>query len=164
MNKLSLKLLGVDKLKPNVYVDGKRIKYKKNKYGAIECQCECANPEAEVVITKQSELASKWWLLMNILFFVISIFGIFEPPYDSKGIMVNCKFVVSMAADTSVTVQVNSLTSTGTFANINSTSTIREISNSYLVDKTIKRRWRIQAALRFFLFIAAAIGILLLVI
>ncbi len=164
MNTLSLKLLGASRINPTVYIDGKKIKCKKNKFGALECAYNCAKSEAEVVITRQTELGGKLWLLMNMIFFFISILGILDPPYDKVCVAVDCKFVVQVQGDTSVTVKVGTLGDSGKFATIEGTDGIKEISNYYAFDKKIKRRWRIQAALRVILFIGIVVGLIFLLI
>ena len=85
MKSIYLKLVGINsKIIPNIIVDNQNIKCKKIKFDSYEAIIQTEKEEIELTLSNQLELKGKFWWLFALISFVISIFGIFEPPYDRK--------------------------------------------------------------------------------
>ena len=79
MNNINIKIAGAnDKFRPNVFIDGKEVKYTKNNNGALELNYATEKDSIEISICKYLEISGKLWFLMSLFFFVISLFGIFD--------------------------------------------------------------------------------------
>ena len=92
-------------------------------------------------------MKSKLWWLYAILSFIVSVFGIFNPPYDRKCISMDCSFIVKLKDVNNINIKFNSLSSSG----------FEEIKNEYTVDKIAKRRWIILLIARILAWIGIAI-------
>lgn len=99
MKTLQISLKGTQKFVPTVLVDGKVVKLKKNQFGNFTGTYQTEKDEVSVVIQKYQELSGKFWFLMSMLFFVISIFGIFDKPMGKKNTVIDAKFDVKLTQD-----------------------------------------------------------------
>ena len=77
MRKVTLEVAGY-KFEPEIRVDGKLIRAKKNKEKHMVYVIETEKSELELDIYKWYEEESKLWLLMTIVFYLISLFGILD--------------------------------------------------------------------------------------
>ncbi len=149
MNKLNIKLIGVNsKGLPDVFADGLSVKCSKNNFGSLDAEVQTEKNEVEIEIIKEPELKGKFWWLYAIISFVLSIFGIFEPPYDKKCIALNCKFRIKLCNTglkniNAVKLKFNTNSSQGRAAEIETENEFEEITNQYSVDQTVKKRRKI---------------------
>lgn len=158
MNSVKLKLVGINsKLIPNIYVDGKYIKCKKNEFGSYEANFETEKDEIKIAFSRELELKSKLWWLYAILSFIVSVFGIFNPPYDRKCISMDCSFIVKLKDVNNINIKFNSLSSSGRAVEVETETSFEEIKNEYTVDKIAKRRWIILLIARILAWIGIAI-------
>ena len=97
MNSVKLKLVGINsKLIPNIFIDDQYVKCKKNEFGSYETDFQTEKDEIKIAFSRELELKSKLWWLYAILSFIVSVFGIFNPPYDRKCISMDCSFIVKL--------------------------------------------------------------------
>ena len=158
MNSVKLKLVGINsKLIPNIYVDGKYIKCKKNEFGSYETDFQTEKDEIKIAFSRELELKSKLWWLYAILSFIVSVFGIFNPPYDRKCISMDCSFIVKLKDVNNINIKFNSLSSSGRAVEVETETSFEEIKNEYTVDKIAKRRWIILFIARILAWIGIAI-------
>lgn len=158
MNSVKLKLVGINsKLIPNIYVDGKYIKCKKNEFGSYETDFQTEKDEIKIAFSRELELKSKLWWLYAILSFIVSVFGIFNPPYDRKCISMDCSFIVKLKDVNNINIKFNSLSSSGRAVEVETETSFEEIKNEYTVDKIAKRRWIILLIARILAWIGIAI-------
>lgn len=78
MKKIILIMTGNAYLNPNVLVEGKLIEYKKNKKNQKVYTIETEKDEVNIEISKWDELEGKWGLFIAIIFFIVSLFGLFD--------------------------------------------------------------------------------------
>ena len=165
MKTLNLKLTGLSaKARPIIKVDGEILQAKKNDFGSFEASLQTEKTAVEIEIARENELLAKFWWLYALISFLVSIFGIFEPPYDRKCIVIDYKTVVQLGEGNSeLTIKFNNLSSSGRACEIETSCQIEEVANEYRVDKKAKTRWRIILAVKILFWIAAAIliGILI---
>ena len=158
MKTINLKISGLSsKLNPIVKIDDSVIKGKKNEFGSYEASYETEKDEVEISISRNLELNSKLWWLYSLLSFIVSIFGIFEPPYDRKNIVVDCKFVVKLNDINEIKIKFNSMAKQGKAVEIETQNEFNEIKNEYYVDKKAKTKWRILIILKLIIWVAIII-------
>lgn len=158
MKTINLKMSGISsKLNPIVKIDDSVIKGKKNEFGSYEASYETEKDEVEISISRNLELNSKLWWLYSLISFIVSIFGIFEPPYDRKNIVVDCKFVVKLNDINEIKIKFNSMAKQGKAVEIETQNEFNEIKNEYYVDKKAKTKWRILIILKLIIWVAIII-------
>ena len=101
-------------------------------------------------------MKSKLWWLYAILSFIVSVFGIFNPPYDRKCISMDCSFIVKLKDVNNINIKFNSLSSSGRAVEVETETSFEEIKNEYTVDKIAKRRWIILLIARILAWIGIA--------
>lgn len=158
MNSVKLKLVGINsKLIPNIFIDDQYVKCKKNEFGSYETDFQTEKDEIKIDFSRELELKSKLWWLYAILSFIVSVFGIFNPPYDRKCISMDCSFIVKLKDVNNINIKFNSLSSSGKAVEVETETSFEEIKNEYTVDKIAKRRWIILLIARILAWIGIAI-------
>lgn len=158
MNSVKLKLVGINsKLIPNIFIDEQYVKCKKNEFGSYETDLQTEKDEIKIAFSRELELKSKLWWLYAILSFIVSVFGIFNPPYDRKCISMDCSFIVKLKDVNNINIKFNSLSSSGRAVEVETETSFEEIKNEYTVDKIAKRRWIILLIARILAWIGIAI-------
>ncbi len=158
MKTVNLKFVGVNsKFVPNIYVDNKYVKCKINEFGSYEANIQTEKDEIEIAFTRELELKSKLWWLYALISFIVSIFGIFEPPYDRKCISIDCLFKIKLKEENNIKIKFNTMTTTGRAVEIETENNFEEIKNEYNIDKIAKRRWIILLVVKLVCWIALAI-------
>lgn len=158
MNSVKLKLVGINsKLIPNIFIDDQYVKCKKNEFGSYETDFQTEKDEIKIAFSRELELKSKLWWLYAILSFIVSVFGIFNPPYDRKCISMDCSFIVKLKDVNNINIKFNSLSSSGRAVEVETETSFEEIKNEYTVDKIAKRRWIILLIARILVWIGIAI-------
>lgn len=158
MNSVKLKLVGINsKLIPNIFIDDQYVKCKKNEFGSYETDLQTEKDEIKIAFSRELELKSKLWWLYAILSFIVSVFGIFNPPYDRKCISMDCSFIVKLKDVNNINIKFNSLSSSGKAVEVETETSFEEIKNEYTVDKIAKRRWIILLIARILAWIGIAI-------
>lgn len=158
MNSVKLKLVGINsKLIPNIFIDDQYVKCKKNEFGSYETDFQTEKDEIKIAFSRELELKSKLWWLYAILSFIVSVFGIFNPPYDRKCISMDCSFIVKLKDVNNINIKFNSLSSSGRAVEVETETSFKEIKNEYTVDKIAKRRWIILLIARILAWIGIAI-------
>ena len=132
MNEVNIKVTGGIKLNPIIFVDGKQLKVKKNQFGSLQATYTTDKDTIELSICKYLELSGKFWFLFAILFFIISIFGILNPFYDRKCIVIDSQHIIKLKEKNDVNI---------IFKNMVDQGQAVEIKNIYYVDKKVKKRW-----------------------
>ncbi len=142
MKTVKLKFIGINsKLIPNISIDDQYVKCKKNDFGSYEATVETEKEEIKLAFTRDLELKAKLWWLYAIISFIVSIFGILDPPYDRKCISMNCLFNIKLNQENNITIRFNTLTSNGKAVELETENSFEEINNEYKIDKTAKKRW-----------------------
>lgn len=72
-----LKFKTVTGANPVITIDGKRVKFKKNSFGNFEAKTDIADG-ARLSLVCWDTILSPLWLLWEMLYFIISFFGIFD--------------------------------------------------------------------------------------
>jgi len=89
-----------------IYFDGKPIKYKTS-YGHRIYSYETQGDSVEIEIYHYNEVALKHYILFHIIFFLISILGIFNKRYDKRCISVKYKAILKLNEASNVVAKYN---------------------------------------------------------
>ena len=164
MKTVNFKVVGINsKMIPNFKIDNEIIKFNKNEFDSYETTYETDKEEIELTVSRNLELASKFWWLYAFISFIVSVFGIFEPPYDKKNIVIDCKFKIKLNEFNEIKLTFNSLTTNGKAVEINTLNEYEEIKNEFYVDKKLKIRWILLLVSKILIWIALIIVIVFLV-
>ena len=147
----------------DVYLDGQRIrpkKYSKCKYGV---QYDTDKDNVELTIKSYSRLHSRFWLIIELFFFVISIFGILDEKFGKFTYETHCKINLSVNDNTNVNLRINAPLNNRKVVNCESDNKIEEIENTYIIDNVAKKRNKILSISKILTVMAVAIGIIALV-
>lgn len=164
MKTVNFKVVGINsKMIPNFKIDNEIIKFNKNEFDSYETTYETDKEEIELTVSRNLELASKFWWLYAFISFIVSVFGIFEPPYDKRNIVIDCKFKIKLNEFNEIKLTFNSLATNGKAVEINTLSEYSEIKNEFYVDKKLKIRWILLLVSKILIWIALIIVIVFLV-
>lgn len=164
MKSVNLKVMGINsKIIPTFKINNEIVKFKKNEFDSYETTYQTDKDEIELTVSRNLELASKFWWLYALISFIVSIFGIFEPPYDKKNIVIDCKFKIKLNEFNEIKLTFNSLTTNGKAVEINTLNEYEEIKNEFYVDKKLKIRWILLLVSKILIWIALIIVIVFLV-
>lgn len=161
MNNLNIKIMGVSsKFHPHVMIDDKLVKYKKNKFGSYEINYQTEKDNVQLKIFKYLELQSKFWYLWALLTFIISVFGVFEPRYDKKCIVIDCTYNIKLKQDNKMIIKFKTVADEGKATDIEGDCEVEEIENKFYVDSVSKKRWKILLACKIVLWVIAIVLII----
>lgn len=159
MNKLTLKVMTPQQNKVFYTIDGEKIKFKKDKYGHYIYELETPAQTCELKVYKYLEINSSFYWFWQILFFFISIMGIFDKPVDKHCIALEYIATITLTPDSLVTLRVN-LNPDKNYAVMSEANTqIAETTNRIYFDKKAKKRVRLLRFVKILLWIALAFGI-----
>ncbi len=162
MRQLNLRIFGVNKFSPSVYIDGERINSKLNKHGNFEVTYQTEKEQVEVTVRKHLEIANKGWFLWSVIYFIFSLFGLFDVKFDKHCIVMDCKYRVTMAENTKLKLKVN-LNSKDKCITAECDTSVEELEYNCYVDKKAKKRIKVTKILRVFAGIALIIGVIFLI-
>lgn len=158
MKNLNIKITGVSsKFHPYMMIDGQSVKYKKNQFGSYEINYQTEKEVVEMHIYKYLELQSKFWFLYALFTFIISLFGILEPLYDKRCIVVDCKFSLKLKEQNQMKLQFNNMIGDGKAVEVESDFEVTEIANKYYIDEKVKKRWKFLIAFKVLFWVALII-------
>lgn len=139
MNNLNVKIVG-NGMNPLCAIDGNQIVLKKDKYGVNEGTFQTDKEEVQITIYRYLELSGRFWWLMYIIFFLISIFGICNPPYDRKCIQIEYVANIRLKENTEYKFVLSGWQMSDKAITSEGNGEIEEIENKLVIDKKIKRR------------------------
>ena len=161
MNNLSVKLTGYASKDTMFLVDGQKVKFKNNKFGNRIFEYQTDKDYATITINRFLEINSKLWLFWQLLFFVISIFGIFDMRHAKGYFVVDCELKIKLTQDTQITLKMNDSPKNDFACTVVAEAEVEQIRNRYYVDEKAKKRGKILVFAKILTFIAiAALGVL----
>ena len=158
MNKM--KVLLTKKLRPytDIYVDGKlmtpkRIKEDK-KNGFIY---ETDKPTCDIVVKSYSRYQTKLWLILEIFYFIISIFGIFDMRFDKYCYTTHCKMRVTVGENTKLVMRVIAPRNDGVVARVETDAKVEVIENEYHIDREAVKKQKLAKKCKIVLIVAVVV-------
>lgn len=149
MNTLELKVFGNKRMQTELEIDGNTIPIKKNSLGNIDYVYTTESDTAEIRLTKTLELNGPLWFLMSALFYLVSIFGLFDAHYDRKCQQINYRVIVFLTGTNALKIKMRPFALNKKATETVYDGEIEEIENTYCIDTQAKKRRRIVVALRF---------------
>ena len=153
MKTLNITLKGTSKLSPNILVDGKFVKLKKNQFGNYVGSIETEKSEVDLTIQKYHELSGKLWFLMSMIFFILSVFGLFDKRYGKNNCVIDSKFHIKLNQDVTNFFATINLSANNKAINFESNAEVGEELNICFEDKVVKKRKKILLATKIVLWL-----------
>lgn len=138
MAKLELQVVGYNDVLDNMQINGKKCKFTVNEDKTRTCFVEA--DRADIVICKTHFYTGKAWFWWSLLYYIISIFGIFDLRQNKRCQVIDCRFEVNLEKDKKVILKIQNFEDGGAFAEIESEETINLINNTQYFDKVAQKR------------------------
>ena len=145
------------KLRPltEIYIDGVLMSPKKQKstkkygfsYTTDKRYCE-------IEVRSYSRFQTRLWLLWELLFFVVSVFGIFDVRYGKFTYNTYCKMQVDVANDTDILLRVMDPRNNGVVARIETDAKVNILDNEYIIDRVAKKKQKVLNVFKVLLILA----------
>lgn len=164
MKTLNLTLKGIGKLSPTVMVDNKSLNFKKNVFGNYTTTFQTDKNEVELAIINYLEISGKFWFLMGLFFFLISLFGIFDMRVSKNCLVIKSRFKIYLDSNvTNFEAQINDKNGEKGIS-YNCNDKVEEIENICYEDLVAKKRRKILFVTKILLWIVLTVlSIILLV-
>lgn len=153
MRKLNLKIIPNGVVDTTCCVNGNRIKNKINKFGYLEEIIENDNDFNEIEIGIFREINCKCWFLLEILFFIISIFGIFDVKKEKKGKSLKVKLKIQGNENVDLKLIFNPFESGKEAIRVETNGNCQVIENNYYIDEKIVKKLQILKITKIMIFI-----------
>ena len=161
MAKLEVNLYASNEAVKLATVNDKPLKITSVTNGVGCCKMEIADNKAELAIYKTHHYSSKLWFLTNLIYFIISVFGIFDVRHDKNCPVIDCRYILYLDEETKVNLKPFSFTDGGKVAEITSSSPVKEISNIQYFDKVAQKKHKIMKGVKIALTVLSVIGVIL---
>lgn len=158
---VNLEFVGLKSLEGHVTIDGKyvKLKKKKNKYF---CTVETNQEQCEVIVYKSHVYTGNHWLLWNLLYFVISCFGLLDFGLNNKCLVQDARFTLTTKQDVQAVIRRQNFEDGGVMVKIETEAQVTETVNRQYYDKEAKRRHNMFKKVKLGAGIVAAIALAIL--
>lgn len=154
MAKLDLKIRSLTGGSPVIKIDGKRLKFRKNKFGNYGTTCEVKDGSVLSVCT-WDPITDPLWLLWEMLYFVFSIFGILDIGREKFRRAIAFEAVLHIQGEGNASVTLRKAEGDGSpAAELSCDFDAEIIRNEYCDEAKIRSRRRIITALKIATWIA----------
>ena len=164
MAKLELQIIGFNETLSNMTINGKQLKINSIYNGVRTSVIETKKDYAEIVVYKNHYYSSNAWFLINLFYFFISLFGIFDIRHDKKCTVIDCRYVLKLTELTKATIRLNQFTDGGRFIELKSSNPVKEIQNIQYYDTLAQKRYKRMKLVKLAIFFAAMITTILLLV
>ena len=144
MNELNLQVAKSPMIStPSVTIDGNPVQIKRDKKTQRDfCHYTTDKDCVEIVVTKHYELEGKWWFLMSMLFFFISVLGIFDVRTGKKFYSVNYRARIHLNGSNNLQLKFLRYKEGDRALELTGDAEIEELENAYCDNKQLKKRRR----------------------
>ena len=161
MNKLTFKVMNPQ---PNTWVsfDNQDVRATKDNGGHNVYTIETEKSKIDVTLYKYLEVNSPLYIFWQILFFVLSVWGIFNKRLDKKCVVLKYRATINLENnDTTVIARINTNYKETKALNIETETEFTEQENTREVDKNAKKRLKVLKIIKIILWIALIAGFVL---
>lgn len=143
-NRFDLKTTHVrNRLAPSVYVDGKPLEVKQyGKGNDSECSFTTDKSTVEITMTKRYTMEGKGWFWMNVLFFFISILGIFDVGEGRKFQTYTYTALLHLNGTNNIEVGINKFVNGQRALEVQGNCVIEEKENVFFIREDLRKRNR----------------------
>lgn len=158
MKEVEIKLTGIQNLE-NVllYVDDEPLKFKKNEFGNVICKYKTENDKINIKVSKILDVGGAIWFITQLLFFLISVFGIFDIHKKENCIIIDFEMEVKLQEENKIILQFNNQKENEKAINIQTDLQNQEICNKYYLNNKAKRTIKVLKITKIFLTIVIII-------
>lgn len=154
MSRISLKIRSIAGTSPLVKIDGKRIRCKKNSFGNYDASVDVEDG-ARLTLSCWDTILSPLWLVWEMLFFAISLFGIFDFQRDKLKRAAEFEAVLHPHENSTATLTVIRSAGEGSpAAKLECDFDAEVVKNEYSGFETIKKRRTIALIIKLAIWIA----------
>ncbi|MBQ3494393.1 MAG: hypothetical protein IJA69_03160 [Clostridia bacterium] len=139
MARLELEFTSYNDALENIYINGKKQKLIRKRNKTCICTAEVEGDVAEVQIVKSNHYATKNWFWWNLLYFFVSVFGLFDNHQNKRIVSVDCSFRVDTTADKKLMLKIQNFADGGEFVSFLGEE-VEQISNIQSYDKEAQKR------------------------
>ena len=140
MRELEIKFTGRPNINETaVYIDDAPVEYTKNKNGQWICKYQTENDKVNIKVYRMLDVGGIWWFLTQILFFLISIFGIFDVHRKERCLVIDFEAEVDLREQNNITLQFTRPKENQAAINVQTDLPTQVISNSYYTDTKAKK-------------------------
>ncbi len=140
MARVELEFVGFKNTDCTVAVNGELVAIKKNRNRKYSCIVKTKGNRCDVVIHKSHSYAEKNWFWWNFLYFLLSIFGLFDVRQNKKFLVQDCRFIVKTDVDAKVLITRTDFEDGGRFVEMRASCEVVETSNVQYYDKEAKAK------------------------
>ena len=146
---------------PSVSIDGNEVKLTRGKNSQRDvCHYTTEKDCVEIVVEKHYELEGKWWFLMSMLFFFVSVLGIFDTRIGKRFYSVNYRAKVYLRGDTNLQMRFLMFREGERAVELSGDAEIVEMENLYSTNKKLRKRRRILVWCKVLVWLALLAGLL----
>lgn len=142
MSKINLEFVGFKALEGSILVNDKIVKLKKQKNKNYNCEVETEEKTCNVVVYKSHFYTGKGWFWWNLLYFVVSVFGLFDIKQDKKCVVYDGRFTLTFDGDINVVIKRQDFVDGGKLASLETSAQVEELTNVQYYDKEARKRHR----------------------
>lgn len=162
MNSLQLKIRNQASFRPIVKIDDKEVKLKKNEFGSLVANYSSEKEKVKISIyTLPHEFDTKYWFFIYLLYYVISIFGIFDVPYARNAYQLQYNGEIALQEKTVIDLIFESKKKDAKALTCKEGNFDDNESNKYIYNEKINKRRKIALTFKFCSWAIIAIGITL---
>ena len=158
MNVLDLKLTGAP-AGTVIRIDGAPLKTRKNKFKNGEARYETEKNSVRIEAFRYADVGGAVWFVLQLVFFLISIFGIFDMRRREKCIKPCFAADVALTGADVVTLKANHPRAGQRAFEIQTDARINELSNEYYLDGKEKKKLKALLVAKILVAVAAVAAI-----
>ena len=156
MNTLNLKIMGVLRGDTFVTVDGARV-------DSNSCAIQTEKTQVRVAVCRYIDVGGPLWFITQLLFFIVSIFGVFDVHAKRKYLVADCRIDVSLKEVSNLTIRINPPRKNAKVAEFVGDVWLAEWSNKYVADGKAKKIYLALNLIKVLLFLGGIVGLVALI-
>ena len=144
MKKLNLKLQGGYNFKPCVEIDGEIVPYKRNRNESAVINYQTQKDVVSVRVFNVLELNGPCWWLVQMCFYIFSLFGILNPKADRNLFLISYSAKLHLSdGENNVTLKFNQTKDKSRAIDVLGENQVEEEQNFYEFNEQTKKRKKI---------------------
>lgn len=165
MRTLNLKIQGSVGINPIVKIDDNIVDCKHNKYEAMQITHQTEKPSVKIEIFNLLEINGPCWWLVQMFFYLITLFGIFNPKLEKNCFIINYKAKIDLLdGDNFVIAKINKLQDGSNAVIIETNTHVIEEQNTCMLDKQAQKRKKLLKLSHILTWILMAVLVVVLIV
>lgn len=165
MKEIRFKITGLPaQSSPALTADGTPVRLKRKGYGLYEGCFLTEKETAEIALSARPELSGRLWWLTALTTFLLSVFGLFEPPYGKKCFAADLGMLLPLKENNEIEIAFRTPSENEKAADVFAPNGYTETENICFTDKKTKRRRRIVFAVKALFWLGIVIAAIYLIV